>query len=639
MALEQGQLIGGRYRLISKLGAGGMADVWLADDEMLDRKIALKFLHERFAQDAQFVERFRREAQAAAGLQHPNIVGVYDRGETDGRHWIAMEYVEGASLADLIARGLSVGEAVEIVRQILVGVRFAHARGIVHRDLKPQNVLVDPEGRVRVTDFGIARAGVSEITATGSVLGTAQYLSPEQAQGLEVTAAADLYSIGVILYEALTGRVPFEADTPVAVALKQVSEQPRPPSELNPALPPALDGVVLRALAKDPRNRYASADEFLKALEAAESDPSGTGMSDTSTWSAAAGAAAAGAAGALGAEAAAAQPGTGEHPLTEGPPDDDRFWTRNRIIAAALIVLLLAGGAVAFALKRDKTQATVPAVTGKPLSEAQALLEDRGFELAERDEPACQPEGTVTEQDPLAASKADEGSTVTLTVSQGLSVKIPPVRNKPAAEAQKALEKADLQVAIEKQASKDVAAGKAITTDPPPGTEADCKASVTLIISRGQNLITLPSELGASQEVARSQLEDLGLIVNVDTTDSDEPQGTVIDQDPAGGTQVARGDRVTLVVSNGAGTVIVPSVIGQPKATAADILRSRGLSVQVVEQDTENESDDKRVLDQAPTSGTRARRGDLVTIYVGNFVPPEPTTTTTGSSTSTTTVP
>ncbi|HEX2127946.1 MAG TPA: protein kinase, partial [Solirubrobacterales bacterium] len=183
MPLEAGQNIGGRYALISKLGSGGMADVWLARDEMLDRRVALKFLHERFAQDASFVERFRREAQSAAGLQHPNVVGVYDRGETEGRYWIAMEYVEGAMLKDLIARGLSVGEAVEIVRQILTGARFAHARGIIHRDLKPQNVLVDPEGRARVTDIGIARAGASEMTETGSIMGTAQYLSPEQAQG------------------------------------------------------------------------------------------------------------------------------------------------------------------------------------------------------------------------------------------------------------------------------------------------------------------------------------------------------------------------------------------------------------------------------------------------------------------------
>ena len=204
-------LVAGRYKLLGRLGSGGMADVWLAEDTMLDRRVALKFLHERFAQDEQFVERFRREASAAAGLQHPNVVGVFDRGTYDGSHYIAMEYVEGASLNDLIQRGLSVPEAVELVRQVLAGARYAHAHGIVHRDLKPQNVLVDAEGRARVTDFGIARAGASEITQTGSVLGTAQYLSPEQAQGLPVTAASDIYSIGVLLYEALTGRVPFEA--------------------------------------------------------------------------------------------------------------------------------------------------------------------------------------------------------------------------------------------------------------------------------------------------------------------------------------------------------------------------------------------------------------------------------------------
>src|ERR687892_2331379 len=251
-----------------------MADVWSADDSMLGREVALKFLHERFNQDHQFVERFRREAQAAAGLQHPNVVGVYDRGESEDRHWIAMEYVEGAALKDLITRGLSVGEAVEIVRQVLAAARFAHQHGIIHRDLKPQNVMVDADGRARVTDFGIARVGVSEITQTGSVLGTAQYLSPEQAQGLEITSASDLYSIGVLLYEGLTGRVPFEADSAVAVALKQVSEVPRPPSELNPAVPRALDAVVLKALAKDPANRFASVDEFAAALDAAEKNPS-----------------------------------------------------------------------------------------------------------------------------------------------------------------------------------------------------------------------------------------------------------------------------------------------------------------------------------------------------------------------------
>ena len=288
MKFERGQKVGDRYTLIERIGSGGMADVWSADDSMLGREVALKFLHERFNQDHQFVERFRREAQAAAGLQHPNVVSVYDRGEHEGRHWIAMEYVQGASLKDLIDRGLSVGEAVEIVRQILAGAKFAHARGIVHRDMKPHNVLVDGEGRARVTDFGIARAGASEIPQTGSVLGTAQYLSPEQAQGLEVTWTSDIYSIGVILYEALTGRVPFEADTAVAVALKQVSEQPRKPSALNPTVPPALDAVTLKALAKDPANRFQTADEFIRALDDAEADPSGGSLGDTAAYAAAA---------------------------------------------------------------------------------------------------------------------------------------------------------------------------------------------------------------------------------------------------------------------------------------------------------------------------------------------------------------
>ena len=248
-----------------------------------------------------------------------------------------MEYVEGAALNDLIERGISVPEAVEIVRQVLAGARYAHANGIVHRDLKPQNVLVDAEGRARVTDFGIARAGVSEITQTGSVLGTAQYLSPEQAQGLPVTAASDIYSIGVLLYEALTGRVPFEAESPVSVALKQVSERPQPPSQLNPAVSRALDAVVLKALAKDPANRFASADEFLAALDAAETDPSGAALGDTAEHEAVA--------------VAAGKPPPGR---PEGPPEHRGFFTPARLIVLALLVLLIGGGVIAYVLTRPE---------------------------------------------------------------------------------------------------------------------------------------------------------------------------------------------------------------------------------------------------------------------------------------------
>ena len=232
MRLAENMLVDDRYRILRRLGWGGMADVWLAEDTQLGRKVALKVLHDRFAQDQQFVERFRREASSAAGLQHPNVVANFDRGQVDDTYYIAMQYVEGATLKELIQRGLTVPQALAIVRQVLEAARFAHAHGIVHRDLKPHNVLVDDEGRATVADFGIARAGHSEITQTGSVMGTAQYLSPEQAQGLEVGRPSDLYSIGVMLYETLAGQVPFEADTAVAVALKQISEQPSPATSM-----------------------------------------------------------------------------------------------------------------------------------------------------------------------------------------------------------------------------------------------------------------------------------------------------------------------------------------------------------------------------------------------------------------------
>src|SRR5690349_7041462 len=284
---DGGTVVDQRYRLDRKIGSGGMADVWLAEDTELDRKVAVKILHDNFAQDSEFVQRFQREAQAAAGLQHPNVVGIFDRGSFDGTYFIAMEYVDGPSLKDLVRGGMGTQDAIDFTRQILNAARFAHRKGIVHRDLKPQNVLIDDEGRARVADFGIARAGEnSDITATGSVMGTAQYISPEQAQGKPTTPRSDIYSIGVILYEALTGRVPFEGDSAVAVALKQVSEAPKRPSSINPSVPPALDAVVMRALAKDPDARFKDADAFLRALDAAERAPYRPRPQDTAAFAA-----------------------------------------------------------------------------------------------------------------------------------------------------------------------------------------------------------------------------------------------------------------------------------------------------------------------------------------------------------------
>ena len=612
MQLAQDTMVAGRYRLLGRLGSGGMADVWCAEDTMLDRRVALKFLHERFAQDQQFVERFRREASAAAGLQHPNVVGVFDRGTFDGTHYIAMEYVAGAALNDLIERGLSVGEAVEIVRQVLAGARYAHAHGIVHRDLKPQNVLVDAEGRARVTDFGIARAGASEITQTGSVLGTAQYLSPEQAQGLPVTAASDIYSIGVMLYEALTGRVPFEADSPVSVALKQVSERPRPPSELNPAVSRALDAVVLKALAKDPANRFASAEEFLAALDAAEADPSG---GDTASY-----AAVAAAAGTL-------PPGP---PPPLGPPEDEGFFTTGRLIVLALLLAALAG-LIVFALTRSDTkQVLVPTVIGESRAQAETKLRDAGFDVAVKSVPNDAPVGRVLEEDPPAGSKADDGSTVTISVSAGRgTIVVPPVAGQTEKQALKALRDKGLRPKVTERASDTVKRGLAIGTEPASGSQIEVGKPITLLISTGAKLVQVPSVLGQQQDIADTAIRNAGLIPNFEQRSSDAPEGEVIAQNPGGGSTVKRHTTVTIVVSSGVGTASVPNVVGAMLSDAKSQLKAAGFSVRIVKRTTTDPNEDGQVTDQSPSAGTRLQRGQFVTIFVGKFSAPPPTTTTT----------
>src|SRR2546421_9791588 len=249
-----GIVIDGRYKVLQRLGSGGMADVFLAEDDQLGRKVALKLLHRRFSEDPGFVERFRREAQSAAGLQHPNVVSVYDRGSYDDTYYIAMEYLPGRSLKQLIRQEapLDPVRAIDITIQILKAARFAHRRGVIHRDLKPHNVIVDDADQAKVTDFGIARAGASDMTETGSIMGTAQYLSPEQAQGHAVSATADLYSVAVVLYELLTGRVPFDAESAVTIALEHVSEAPTTPAALGTAVPPELEQVVMWGLNKNP---------------------------------------------------------------------------------------------------------------------------------------------------------------------------------------------------------------------------------------------------------------------------------------------------------------------------------------------------------------------------------------------------
>ncbi|HEX4466234.1 MAG TPA: Stk1 family PASTA domain-containing Ser/Thr kinase, partial [Solirubrobacteraceae bacterium] len=432
--VEPDTIIDGRYKVISRVGSGGMADVYLAEDQLLGRQVAVKLLHHHFAEDQEFVERFRREASSAAGLSHQNIVGIFDRGEWEGTYYIAMEYVAGRSLKTIVREQgpLDPAEAIDIVIQILRGARFAHRRGVVHRDLKPHNVIIDEEGRARVTDFGIARAGASDMTLTGSIMGTAQYLSPEQAQGYMVSGASDLYSIGVILYELLTGVVPFDGETAVAIAFKQVSAQPRPPSEVNPAVPAALDAVVLRALAKDPAQRYADADEFIaalvrerQALPAAPSAVLAAGATGEHGYGA-------GAVAPAGAVVAGGRPPDGGPPVTgamlladEGHDEDSGSGDGppiKRVLLWGLLAALVVGAIVAavLLLSSPARQVTVPNVTGETEQAASAKLRAQDLSATPSlASSATVATGRVIRQSPKGGSRVDSGSRVSIVVSSG----------------------------------------------------------------------------------------------------------------------------------------------------------------------------------------------------------------------------
>jgi len=606
----EGSTIDGRYRLLRRIGSGGMADVWLAEDPHLQRRVALKVLHRRFAQDREFVERFRREAEAAAGLSHPNVVAVFDRGDVDGTYYIAMQLLEGRSLKELIDQGLTPEQSVGLVRQVLEAAGFAHRNGVVHRDLKPQNVIVDDVGVATVTDFGIARAGASEITQAGSVMGTPHYLSPEQAQGQAVTAVSDLYSIGVMLYEALAGRVPFEADSAVAIAMKQVSHTPQRPSSINPNVSPALDAVVMRALEKDPGRRFQSAEAFIVALDAALRDPAAVGG---------------------GTAAFAALPpavvGPEEAAAAESDPEEERKRRRRRwamLTAAAVLIGILAG----FALTRE-TKTDVPGVTGNQLGVAIALLEQNGFKVG--DVARVQREvaaNTVLEQDPPAGVASLDCALLSffcskpkvgLTVSAGPgSAKVPGGLSGVSQEdAVAALESAGFVAQVEKVNSDQTGAGLVIHSDPAGGTTATRGSTVVLTVSRGQKLAKVPVLVGTQRSVAVQQIRARGLTPSVEEEEGAKPAGEVIRQAPSAGSELPRGSTVAIVVSKGERQAEVPNVIGKERAEAVEALREAGLDPSVSEEETEVPSQVGRVIDQFPPPGAEVEPRSAVTVTVG----------------------
>jgi serine/threonine-protein kinase len=520
-----------------------------------------------------------------------------------------MEYLDGRSLKRLIQEEgpLAPDRAIDLAVQILRAARFAHRRGIIHRDLKPHNVIVDAEGRAKVTDFGIARAGASDMTQTGSIMGTAQYLSPEQAQGHAVSAQSDIYSIGIILYEMLTGRVPFDGESAVTIALKQVSEQPVPPSQLNSAVPPGLDAAVMRALAKDPAQRYVDADAFIAALQGEDVPPTD----------------------------ATAIAGVGGPPLPTPPPPviarepvapppmlppeererESRWWWW--LLALLLVAALIVGGVL---LLSSGKKVTVPDVVGASQAAAEKALRDKGFSTDSTFETSTRRQGEVIGQDPSGGTQADKGSTVHLIVSGGPGqANVPSVAGLGRHAAAKRLTKAGFRVDEEERFDDTVPHDHVIATQPPEGTPLDKGSTVTLVVSKGPEQVEVPSEVGKSLDDARNELENLGFKVSVKRQESTEDPDTVLAQDPASG-EHDKGSTVTLTVAKEPSEAEVPKIVGEDDTNAVSALQDAGFKVSITRQDTQNLDEDGIVLSQDPDGG-RAKKGSTVTIVVGRFNP------------------
>ncbi len=618
--IEPGTTIDGRYTVRSRIGSGGMADVYLAEDQLLGRQVAVKVLQHRFAEDQEFVERFRREASSAAGLSHPNVVAIFDRGEWDGTYYIAMEYLPGRSLKAVVREGgpMDPAGAIEIVIQILRAAKFAHQRGIIHRDLKPHNVILDEEGRAKVTDFGIARAGASDMTLTGSIMGTAQYLSPEQAQGKSVSETSDLYAVGIVLYELLTGRVPFEGETAVSIALMQVSAQAPPPSALNPAVGPVLDAVVTRSLAKNPADRYRDADEFIAALEQARAGESPLGAL---------------------VNGALLLPVAGEadgEPGGAGEAFKDRrwWWVAGAALALALVavaLVLLLGG-------KGGGKVTVPAVSGETQTLATSRLQHAGLTVvASQASSTDVPGGNVSSQSPHAGSDVSRGSRVSIVVSSGPpSVAMPQVVGETEQKALAKLRAAGLAPSTQSQPSAKVAQGVVISTNPTAGIELQVNSGVTVTVSSGPQQVKVPEVTGSTQAEAKAALTAVGLKMGSVTQQAaaGKAAGTVLSQSPQAGTPLQTGQAVNLTVAQAPKETAVPEVVGQNEAQAAATLGRAGFNPKSVSRAVTNPAQVGVVLKQSPAGGRQAPNGATVTIAVGVL---EATTTETASTTTTST--
>ncbi|WP_346620843.1 Stk1 family PASTA domain-containing Ser/Thr kinase [Blastococcus montanus] len=624
------QVLGERYEIGGVLGRGGMAEVHHGRDLRLGREVAVKVLRHDLARDPSFQVRFRREAQASASLNHPAIVAVYDTGEdrtpTGATPYIVMEYVEGETLRDVLRREgrLPIERAMSLAADISGALDFSHRNGIVHRDVKPGNVMITPQGTVKVMDFGIARAvsdSAATMTSTAAVIGTAQYLSPEQARGEGVDARSDVYSLGCLLYELVTGAPPFTGDSPVSVAYQHVREDPRLPSSINPDVPPELDAILLKAMSKNPANRYQSAAEMrndlLRALagQRVEATPV---MGDAEKTAV------------IGAPVGGYASGYGD----DDWDDEDQARRRKRRIIAivAVVAVLLLGGAIAAAIALNGgedappvvQEVAVPPVVGQPVEQARQAITEAGLEVGtvgdrETADPAQQ--GTVLETTPGGGAQVEEGTQVDLVVGVAPdSITVPSLIGFTEQQAREALQRAGFTGSVDtEQVDSLEDEGSVASVEPAVGETVSPDGTVTLGLSTGT--VDLPDVTGRTQAEAVAALTDAGFTeaqITVEEVDSAEPAGTVIGTTPGPGSSASTGTRIVLQVSGGVGQITVPNVRGQSPAAAEANLRSAGFSsVQFVDSDVPDPGvGPNQVIGTEPQAGTAQSPDTQITVLL-----------------------
>lgn len=630
------KLLAGRYELIEKIGEGGMAVVYKAKDRLLNRYVAIKILRPEFTQDEQFLDSFKRESQAAAGLQHPNIVSIYDVGRTGNINFIVMELVDGRPLSDFIKENghLDYKTTIDIAKQVASALAIAHKHQIIHRDVKPHNIMITSDGVAKLTDFGIARAvsNATMVADTSKIIGSVHYFSPEQARGAYVDERSDIYSLGIVIFEMLTGRVPFDGETPVEVALKHINEDVPSPAKLVPGIPPALDKVVLKATDKYQTERYKSADEMLEALKNVEfvtqmvGDRVFAGETDNKPRRDES----------LVAPVMSSRREDREQEMVIAPANprkpkaksDDKKKKKRAIIigvAAAAILALFGILFVSGVIGGGSKEVTVPDVKGMSYSEAKEVLEAKGLKIEKADEPIASQKiekGKIVSQTPSKNSKVKKGRTVRVILSAGnTELKVPDLKGLSYKEAKTLLSEMGLQISKGDEVDSDsVAEGLIASQYPSAKTKVDKGDIITVNISKGKKDAVIPKLVGTtftSESDVSATLSKYGYkLGKVSYEESYETPGTIIKQSPDAGTTAEKNTTVDIVISKAKSKATVPNLNGMTYDQAESALQSLGFSVGRVTEEENNGFTAGTVFKQYPAANSEYQTGSTVDIWI-----------------------